>query len=237
MSPATLQMASGQPARPGRRADRVAGEPNRVRTGAEASAMHNERLVERIARSGLPADMELKNSVVEFSGAPNGVAFLASCANSTTHALRLQPSDGGQPDPLRSKNHRDHVTAGNPSPPAPRFLCRRRTRHRHRRAGAGVVRRPDLRPPRGRSTKVRLRRPARQGRHFSSRNWPKCRTAHGHLQRPRCVKGGAQDEADARGLKVFDATCPLVTKVHVEVGKMRRVSRGSGDDRPRAPGG
>lgn len=29
-------------------------------------------------------------------------------------------------------------------------------------------------------------------------------------------------EADARGLKVFDATCPLVTKVHVEVAKLRR---------------
>ena len=29
-------------------------------------------------------------------------------------------------------------------------------------------------------------------------------------------------EADARKLKVFDATCPLVTKVHVEVAKMRR---------------
>ena len=28
-------------------------------------------------------------------------------------------------------------------------------------------------------------------------------------------------EAAARGLKVFDATCPLVTKVHVEVAKMR----------------
>jgi 4-hydroxy-3-methylbut-2-enyl diphosphate reductase len=30
-----------------------------------------------------------------------------------------------------------------------------------------------------------------------------------------------QKEAEARGLKVFDATCPLVTKVHVEVKKMR----------------
>ena len=29
-------------------------------------------------------------------------------------------------------------------------------------------------------------------------------------------------EADRRGLKVFDATCPLVTKVHVEVAKMLR---------------
>jgi 4-hydroxy-3-methylbut-2-enyl diphosphate reductase len=29
-------------------------------------------------------------------------------------------------------------------------------------------------------------------------------------------------EAESRGLKVFDATCPLVTKVHVEVSKMLR---------------
>ncbi|MEY4592829.1 MAG: hypothetical protein RIR18_1724, partial [Pseudomonadota bacterium] len=34
-----------------------------------------------------------------------------------------------------------------------------------------------------------------------------------------------RQEAEARGLKVFDATCPLVTKVHVEVGKMRREAR------------
>jgi 4-hydroxy-3-methylbut-2-enyl diphosphate reductase len=32
-------------------------------------------------------------------------------------------------------------------------------------------------------------------------------------------------EAEARGLKVFDATCPLVTKVHVEVAKMRDEQR------------
>jgi 4-hydroxy-3-methylbut-2-enyl diphosphate reductase len=32
-------------------------------------------------------------------------------------------------------------------------------------------------------------------------------------------------EADLRGLKVFDATCPLVTKVHVEVSKMRSQGR------------
>ena len=34
-----------------------------------------------------------------------------------------------------------------------------------------------------------------------------------------------QREADARGLKVFDATCPLVTKVHVEVARMREQGR------------
>ncbi len=33
------------------------------------------------------------------------------------------------------------------------------------------------------------------------------------------------DEAAQRGLKVFDATCPLVTKVHMEVAKMRREGR------------
>jgi 4-hydroxy-3-methylbut-2-enyl diphosphate reductase len=32
-------------------------------------------------------------------------------------------------------------------------------------------------------------------------------------------------EAQARGLRVFDATCPLVTKVHVEVAKMREQGR------------
>jgi 4-hydroxy-3-methylbut-2-enyl diphosphate reductase len=32
-------------------------------------------------------------------------------------------------------------------------------------------------------------------------------------------------EAEARGLIVFDATCPLVTKVHMEVAKMRREKR------------
>jgi 4-hydroxy-3-methylbut-2-enyl diphosphate reductase len=39
------------------------------------------------------------------------------------------------------------------------------------------------------------------------------------------VSRAVRDEAEARGLKVFDATCPLVTKVHVEVGKMRNESR------------
>src|SRR5712672_1666298 len=32
-------------------------------------------------------------------------------------------------------------------------------------------------------------------------------------------------EAESRGLRVFDATCPLVTKVHVEVAKMRENGR------------
>jgi 4-hydroxy-3-methylbut-2-enyl diphosphate reductase len=36
------------------------------------------------------------------------------------------------------------------------------------------------------------------------------------------VSKAVQEEAARRGLKVFDATCPLVTKVHVEVAKMLR---------------
>src|SRR5258706_1071597 len=36
------------------------------------------------------------------------------------------------------------------------------------------------------------------------------------------VSKAVQAEAERRGLKVFDATCPLVTKVHVEVAKMLR---------------
>ena len=36
------------------------------------------------------------------------------------------------------------------------------------------------------------------------------------------VSRAVQEEAAARGLRIFDATCPLVTKVHVEVAKLRR---------------
>src|SRR6266536_1189788 len=43
-------------------------------------------------------------------------------------------------------------------------------------------------------------------------------SAHGV---PRAVRA----EAAARGLSVFDATCPLVTKVHVEVARMRDAGR------------
>ena len=39
------------------------------------------------------------------------------------------------------------------------------------------------------------------------------------------VSKNVQEEAAARGLKVFDATCPLVTKVHVEVARMRKEGR------------
>jgi len=39
------------------------------------------------------------------------------------------------------------------------------------------------------------------------------------------VSRAVRNEAQARGLRVFDATCPLVTKVHVEVERMRADGR------------
>ena len=91
MSPATLQMGSGQLAE--NLESVLIGlsaherfvfqlEPN------EAFGQHNDRLVERISRSGLPAEMELKeNSVVEFT-AQNGGTFTGFLRElDATHAL------------------------------------------------------------------------------------------------------------------------------------------------------
>jgi 4-hydroxy-3-methylbut-2-enyl diphosphate reductase len=39
------------------------------------------------------------------------------------------------------------------------------------------------------------------------------------------VSKAVRDEAQARGLRIFDATCPLVTKVHVEVQRQRAAGR------------
>ncbi|MDP1527394.1 MAG: 4-hydroxy-3-methylbut-2-enyl diphosphate reductase [Rhodocyclaceae bacterium] len=39
------------------------------------------------------------------------------------------------------------------------------------------------------------------------------------------VSKAVREEADKRGLKVFDATCPLVTKVHLEVERHRKAGR------------
>ncbi|MCL2524293.1 MAG: FKBP-type peptidyl-prolyl cis-trans isomerase [Betaproteobacteria bacterium] len=91
MSPATLQMGGGQLADTLESA--LLGLPAHERFVFElepdaAFGQHNPRLVERIARSGLPADMELKeNSLVEFT-APNGGSFAGFLRQlDATHAL------------------------------------------------------------------------------------------------------------------------------------------------------
>ena len=88
-----------------------------------------------------------------------------------------------------------------------------------------AVRRADLRAPRGRAQPVR-RRPAAQPRRGVRRG---TRRGAGRrdrdLQRARRARRPCRTEARRRGLRVFDATCPLVTKVHMEVTRYAREGR------------
>ncbi len=91
MSPATLQMGSGQLAENLEACLLLMtqGEHKEFTLAPEnAFGVSNPRLIERIARNALPADMELKeNSVVEFS-APEGGQFAGFLRELTpTHAL------------------------------------------------------------------------------------------------------------------------------------------------------
>ena len=78
LSPATLQMGSGQLAAPLEKC--LIGLTAKQRgvfelSSEEAFGEHNPRLVERIARSALPPEIELhENSLIEF-GAPDGGGF------------------------------------------------------------------------------------------------------------------------------------------------------------------
>ena len=72
----------------------------------DAFGQHNPRLVERIARSALPAGMELKvNSLIEFNapdsaaipGAPGGVAGLLRELTDTTAVFDFNHPLAGQP--------------------------------------------------------------------------------------------------------------------------------------------
>ena len=78
MSPATLQMGSGQLAEPleKRLIGLPAGQRQIFELGCqEAFGEHNPQLVGRIARSALPPEIELReNSLIEF-GAPDGGGF------------------------------------------------------------------------------------------------------------------------------------------------------------------
>jgi len=112
MSPATLQMGAGQLA-----ATLEAcllglgvGEHHVFELEADqAFGRHNPRLVERIARSALPPDMELKvNSLVEFSapdassaaaipGASGGIAGLLRELTDTSAVFDFNHPLAGQP--------------------------------------------------------------------------------------------------------------------------------------------
>ncbi|HRF04423.1 FKBP-type peptidyl-prolyl cis-trans isomerase [Accumulibacter sp.] len=79
LSPATLQMGSGQLAETLEACliGMAAGERRVFELAAEdAFGPHNPRLIERIARSALPPEVELKvNSLIEFSSPDGGGDF------------------------------------------------------------------------------------------------------------------------------------------------------------------
>ena len=91
MSPATLQMGSGQLAEPLEKCliGLAANQRQVIELACQdAFGEHNPQLVERIARSALPPEIELReNSLIEF-GAPDGGGFSGFLRELTdTHAL------------------------------------------------------------------------------------------------------------------------------------------------------
>ena len=92
LSPATLQMGSGQLAETLERCllGLPAGERHVFQlAAADAFGEHNPRLVERIARGALPADVELKeNSLIEFAAPNGGAGFAGLVAVRATRARR-----------------------------------------------------------------------------------------------------------------------------------------------------
>ena len=73
--------------------------------------------------------------------------------------------------------------------------------------------------------RYRRRQAARTGRGVRRRTRRSARRRDRDLQRARRVAGGARARPARRGLRVFDATCPLVTKVHMEVARHAKAGR------------
>ncbi len=106
---------------------------------------------------------------------------------------------------------------------AARLLRRGRPRHRDRRARAAQVWRAHLRAPRNRAQHLRGQRP--QGRAARSSSKSLAEVPPGAtlvFSRPRREPGRAARGRCAGAFSIFDATCPLVTKVHVEVAKLAK---------------
>ena len=92
LSPATIQMGGGQLAAPLEKCllGLKANQRHEFLLAAdEAFGQYNPKLVERIARSALPADVELReNSLIEF-GAPDGGAGFAGFLRELTATTAL----------------------------------------------------------------------------------------------------------------------------------------------------
>jgi 4-hydroxy-3-methylbut-2-enyl diphosphate reductase len=142
----------------------------------------------------------------------------------TAHSPSACAVDPGQLSPASCRSSGNDRTDERSSPGQPaRILRRRRSGYRDRRAGARSVRPIYVRHEVVHS-KLVVDDLKSKGAIFVDElaDVPKGSTvvfsAHG-------VSRAVRDEAAARGLTVFDATCPLVTKVHVEVAKMHANGR------------
>ena len=155
--------------------------------------------------------------------------LLASIATRITEALSAACP---HPEPDRPERARRSRSAGGPA----RLLRRRRPRHPDRRAGAAEIRRARLRAPRDRPQPIRRRIPRRPKAPFLWRSWTRSRkpmqpvifSAHGV---PKAVPAAAK----ARNMFYLDATCPLVSKVHVEAARHHEEGLRDRPDRPRRP--
>ena len=88
----------------------------------------------------------------------------------------VRPVRSRQAQPATERGQRYNRRHGRPARQSPRFLRRRRPRHRDRQARHRDARRADLRAPRSRAQPLRGRRPASTAARSSSRNSTKCPT-------------------------------------------------------------
>ena len=96
-----------------------------------------------------------------------------------------------------------------------RLLRRRRPRRADGRARARAPRRPGLRAQGDRPQQARGRGAGQARARSSSSRRPRCRRARSSSSPPTALRPAVHDNAAARNLRTIDATCPLVTKVHV----------------------
>ena len=103
---------------------------------------------------------------------------------------------------------------------SPRFaaglLRGRRAGGRDGRAGARAVRRPGLRPQADRPQPARRRASSRSAARSSSTTRPRCPRARRWCSRPTASRRRCTRTPRRGSLRTIDATCPLVTKVHVQ---------------------
>ena len=120
---------------------------------------------------------------------------------------------------------------------AARLLRRGRARRRDGGEGARALRAAGLRPqadrPQPRTSSATSRPAARS----SSTRRPRCRPAQTVVFSAHGVAPSVHANAAARRLNTIDATCPLVTKVHVQARRYAAERLHGAPDRPRGPRG